>query len=128
MTTPIVTNDDLATFLDADVDTGRAFMMIDLATQACAAIVDPVPDGAKFVILSVAARAYTSPIPVGAQQTGPFSMSGTQGGISLTRSEERQLRRLGGGGGAFSFSPLADDAASSLPWWDANGVTTVSTS
>jgi hypothetical protein len=119
MTTP--TNDDLATFLNADVDTARAFMMIDLAVQACSAIVDPVPDTANFVILSVAARAYTSPVPVSAQQAGPFSMSGTQGGISLTRAEERQLRRLAGGGGAFSFSPLAADAGTDLPWWDSNG-------
>lgn len=115
----VVTYEDLKTFLGVDnLDIGRAQMMVELATQACSTIVTLTSD-AKFVVLSVAARVYTTPVPVGNQVAGPFAQSGTVGGISLTRAEERQLRRLAGSGGAFSINPLADDAGTGLPWWDA---------
>lgn len=123
----VLLTSDLATFLGIDVDEERAQMMLELAQQACATIVTLTAD-AKFAVLGVAARVYSTPVPVASQTTGPYSVGGTVGGISLTRAEERALRRLAGGGGAFAFSPLAADAGTNLPVWDTQGVPTVSTS
>jgi hypothetical protein len=124
----VVTPDDLALFLGAQVEDNRALMMLDLAKSACSTILDPLTAPAKFVVLSAAARAYSTPVPVGAQTVGPYAASGMQGGITLDRREERQLRRLAGGGGAFSIDPLATDAGTDVPWWDTQAGPVVSTS
>lgn len=112
-----VTFQDLAVFMGADIDVERGTFLLGMAVQACSTIVT-VTDSAKFVVLGVAARVYANPVPQGSQTAGPFNQGGAIGGISLTRAEERQLRRLAGGGGAFSIDPLPANAGCGLPWWD----------
>lgn len=102
--------DDLATFLNAEsIDQTRAYLMIDLATKLCAAIVSPVTDEADPVILSAAARAYANPTSTTAQLAGPYQVSGGTGGVYLNKAERAALRRLSGGGGAFSVDLLGID-------------------
>lgn len=110
-----VTSDDLGVYLGTEVDNDRATQLIELATALCSSILSPVPDTAKPVVLSVAARAYVNPQAVQQQSVGPYQVSyggsqysGSVGGLYLTRKDEATLRRLGGGGGAFDVDLLAD--------------------
>lgn len=112
---------DLGTYLGAaDIDVNRATYLISLATALCTSIVDPLPDGADAVVLDVVARAYGNPANVTQQTVGPYSASyGTvAGGLWLTRANKATLRRLGGGGGAFTIDTTPDTAGEGLPIWD----------
>lgn len=117
---------DLQTYLGLDtIDTGRATYLIGLATQLCQSIVNPLPDGSDAVVAAVAARAYTNPASVTQESTGPFSANygPVGGGVKLTKQEERTLRRLAGGGGAFTFDVMPTTAGQNLPPWDAGSGT-----
>jgi hypothetical protein len=117
-----ISSDDLARFIGAPVDDDRADLMIDLALQACSDYFsDDLPDAAKGTVLSIVARAYSAPVPVSQQAVGPYSVSGQAGGLFLNKREIASLRRLAGGSSAFSINPLAMDAGTGLPPWDANG-------
>lgn len=113
-----VTPDDLTNLLGSTVDPVRAWTLLGLAQQLCETIVSPLPDNATAVVLDVAARAYANPTAVPSQVTGPFSVGGAAGGIWLTRQNKATLRRLAGGGGAFTFDTMPATAGSGLPWWD----------
>jgi hypothetical protein len=41
-------------------------------------------------------------------------------GVSLTSANRRELRQLGGRGGAFSIDPTPVDAGAGLPVWNVN--------
>lgn len=113
---------DLGTYLaDPSIDTNRATYLIGLATQLCQSVVNPLPDGSDAVVLDVCARAYGNPSNVVQQTTGPFSANygPVGGGLWLTRQNKLTLRRLAGGGGAFTIDTTPATAGQNLPAWDA---------
>jgi hypothetical protein len=101
-----VKTDDLATYLGSPVDTDRARLLIALAMDLCAAIIDPVPDTAKAIVLSAAGRAYANPAGTTSETVGPYTMTSPSAGVYLTKSERAALRRLIGSGGAFDVDLL----------------------
>ncbi len=126
--TLLVTPYDLSTFLGRDdLDFDRSVIMLDLAMDLCSGVVSPLPDTAKGVVLSVAARAITNvssahQMGIGSAQLSfgaPNSTAGV-GGLYLSRSDIVNLRRLGNGGGAFSVDPTPVDAGQGIPVWDQN--------
>lgn len=112
MSDPLITPDDLGTYLnDASIQDDRAALIIEQAQQACETIVSPFPAEATFVLYRVAARAYTSAASRGAQMAAagsPFGGTPTLGGVWLSRSDIADLRRVNGGGGAFTIDVLPD--------------------
>lgn len=123
MSDPIVSPSELGTYLnDPNIDTTRAAYMLGLAQQLCESIVTPLPAGAAAVVLDVTARAFSNPTNVQGQTAGPYNAQyGTvAGGLWLTSKNERTLRRLAGGGGAFTFDTMPTTAGQNLPWWDLN--------
>jgi hypothetical protein len=117
-------SDDLGTYLGVVVDDTRATLILSNATALCESIVTPLPAGADAVVLDVAARAYGNPSNVVQQTAGPYSANygPVGGGLWLTRANKATLRRLAGGGGAFTIDMLPATAGEGLPSWDA-GVT-----
>lgn len=122
MTTLIVQPSDLATYLGLpEIDSARAALIIRYAQDRCEDIVSPLPDTAAGIVCRVAARAYLN---VGSMQS--MSLGGATAnfgapspfGVSLTRSDKRDLRVAAGGGGAFSIDLLPDTAAQNLAIWD----------
>lgn len=106
---------------DTGWDAARAELLIQLAMDKCAAIISPLPDEAKGVVLDVAARAYTNPGMVQQQAIGPVQVAyGAQtGGLWLTKANIADLMRLSRRTSAFSPSMLpADYALPPQPWWD----------
>lgn len=102
-----VSADDLATFLNTTFDEGqeaRATFLIGQATLLAQSIVDPLPDTAEPVILSVAGRAWGNPQGASSQTAGPFAVQ-QPGGLYLTRQDRAALKRLAGKGGAFTIDP-----------------------
>jgi hypothetical protein len=114
---------DLATYLGvgAAIDTARATYLVAQATALCQSIVNPLPAGSDAVVLDVAARAYSNPSNAQTQSLGPFSATfgAAGGGLWLTRQNKATLRRLNGGGSAFSIDTTpAAGVAVGLPFWD----------
>lgn len=114
MSEPLISSDDLATYLnDPSIDEDRADTMIADATQACETIVNPVPAAAAYIVKRVAGRGYSSAVRGGGKQAvaggSPFGAVPGAGAIYLTRYDERDLRRVAGGGGAFSIDLLPAD-------------------
>lgn len=106
MTDLVVSSSDLATFLGSPVDDDRATLILELVGDQAATLVAPLPAEAKGVVLGAAARIYTNPTQVTSESVGPYSASRTFPSVSLTKQERATLRRLAGGGGAFSIDPL----------------------
>jgi hypothetical protein len=101
-----VETDDLATYLGAPVDEDRASLLIELAMDLCAAIINPVPDTAKAIVLTAAGRAYSNPTGVTSEFVGPYQTTRPAGGVYLTKQERSALRLLTGSGGAFNVDIL----------------------
>lgn len=117
----VVTADDLARAMnDVDIDVDRAEELIADAQTLCEGVVSPLPDGATVVIKRVAARAYVTTITrmAQAQAAGSPFGSTTGAGVWLSRMDKADLRRLAGGGGAFTINPLPADYSVTLPPWD----------
>jgi hypothetical protein len=110
--TPLVSAEELGTYLnDSSIDPDRAAMLIEDAQLLCQSVVSPLPEGANIVIRRVAARAYVTITSARSQQlaaaNAPFGVAQTgTGGLWLSRADEADLRRLAGGGGAFSIDLL----------------------
>jgi hypothetical protein len=121
---PLITPDDLAIYLrDSSIDVDRAAMMIEHAQAACEMIVNPVPATAAWIVCKVAGRGYVTATTSKAAAGSPMgAMPGGLGGIFLMRAEERALRTLNGGGGAFSIGTLPAGYATNLPWWESGVV------
>jgi hypothetical protein len=114
-TTP--TSDDLALYLgNSNIDAERAALLIAQAESLARAILTTLPDAATAVILSAAARGYASPQGVTSEMTGPYSVQRPPGGVYLTKLERAALRRLSGGGGAFSIDPTPATAGPGNLW------------
>lgn len=110
MGTPLATAADLQSFLGVTTgfDSTRATNVLQWAQDLCESVINPLPAAAKGVVLGVAARVYSNPQGLQAQAVGPASaqyLPGT-GGLYLTRGEKSALRRMNGGGGAFSITIL----------------------
>ena len=105
-TTLSVTSDDLASYMGAEVDDDRAALFLDLAMDLAGAIVSPVPAAAKAIVLKVAASGYESPTGRSQELIGPYQISGPSAGMVMSKADRAALRRLAGGGGAFSIDPL----------------------
>lgn len=119
-----VTPSDLDTLLglEGSIDTPRATLVISLAENLCSSIVDPIPDNANVVVLSVAARSYSNPDGVAAHTIGPESVQygSTLGGLYLTKADVATLKRMAGMGGAFTVDPTPADAGKAIYPWDEN--------
>lgn len=126
MSDPLIDPGDLATYLNDDsLDTARATDMIGYAQTLCESILSPLPDEAAVVVIRVAARGYVTTTAarqyqLGMADAGYGTQPGPVGGVYLTRADKTDLRRLTGGGGAFSIDLLPADYAPCLPPWDAN--------
>jgi hypothetical protein len=108
-----VTYSDLSSFLGVSFDVTeqtRATFILGLVMGEAGSIVSPVPDGAKGIILSAAARAYSNPTQVSQELIGPYQTSRPSQPM-LTKAERSALRRHAGGGGAFSFDLLGINGA-----------------
>lgn len=107
MGVPIASPGDLSTYLGSAVDVGRAVLLLRLAQDLAEAVVTPLPAEAAAVVLSAAARGYANAQGVTAETVGPYSVQRPAAGVYLTKGERSALRRLAGGGGAFSVSVLS---------------------
>jgi hypothetical protein len=125
---------DLAVYLDTTMDDGqtaRAQMLIDDAIAQALAVVtvvtipvdgpteDNLPVGWESVLRPAVARIYLNPAGVTSQAAGPYSEGRTANtGAMLSKSERATLRRLAGGGGAFSIDGLPDEYCPDVAPWD----------
>lgn len=118
MTAPIVLPAELGVYLDDDaIDTARAEMILSHAQILCETIVSPITAAAAPVVVAVAARAYNNVTSAHQLSLGTAHVTyGTQntsmgvGGMYLSKSDVRTLRRLAGRSGAFGIDMLPD------PW------------
>ena len=117
VSSPLATPAELGVYLGrADLDTDRAELILQLAHDLCETITTPMVAEGKGVELAVAARAYTNvssahQAGIGSAQVSygaPNSSVGI-GGLFLSKSDIRTLRRLAGRTGAFSVDLLALD-------------------
>lgn len=110
MTALTVAASDLASYLGTEVDTDRATFVLGLVMGEAGSIVDPVPPGAKGVVLAAAARIYSNPTGVSQELIGPYQTSRASSNL-LTKGERASIRRHAGGGGAFSFDLVGINGA-----------------
>lgn len=105
-----VTSDDLAVSLNtSSINVDRAEAMITDAVVLCLTIVDPLPDAADVVVKRVAIRGYLQPSAREYQMAASdptLIPASPAGGVYLTRTDIADLRRMVGGGGAFSVPML----------------------
>ena len=127
-TDPLVTPADLGVYLQrSDIDEARALMVIDDAQALCETILSPLPEQAAGIVRRVAARCYTNAtsahsVAIGSgniSYSSPTAAAGI-GGMYLSRADKADLRRMGGGGGAFTIDPTPADAGQGLQPWDTN--------
>lgn len=103
--------DDLTTFLGSSVDDARAQLILDIAETKAKLIADPLPDVAKGVVLSAAARVYSNPAQATSDTAGPFNVGRPFPSVFFTKAERSDIRRgAGQGGGAFTIDPTPADA------------------
>lgn len=110
-----VVADDLRLYMGVDdIDDARADLLLDSIISLCEAIVTPLTEAAKPVVLSATARAYANP-PGGvtSELVGPYQASRPAGGIYLTKGERAALRRSNASGGSFAISTIP---ATASPW------------
>jgi hypothetical protein len=111
---PLATPDDLGVYLGTTVDPTRAGLVLELAQGLCETVTSPLPAAAKGTVLGVAARAYNNVTSahqagIGSAQVSygaPNSSVGI-GGLFLSKTDIKTLRRLAGRTGAFSIDLLA---------------------
>lgn len=114
-TTP--TSADLALYLgESSIDDARAAMLIGQAESLAESIVSPLPDAARAVVLSAAARGYANPQGVTSEGVGPYTVTRPLAGVYLTKTERATLRRLAGGSGAFTIDPTPATAGPGNLW------------
>lgn len=113
---------DFQTYLgsDSSFDFRRGQLVLQLAIDRCAAVLSPLPDSAMGIVFDVAQRAYSNVSGATSATVGPFSQTLPPVGVSLTAANRRELRLLGGRGGAFTIDPTPADAGKGMPSWDQN--------
>jgi hypothetical protein len=117
---PVIEPDELGTYLaDPGINTARAEQLIEQAQTLCESIIDPLPPAGAAIVMRVAGRAYTSILSPRQQQmaaAGGMVPVGTfGGGVYLSQYDIADLRRLAGGGGAFSIDLLPAGYTAPLP-------------
>jgi hypothetical protein len=87
---------DLEAYLGVtELDPSRAVLLLEAAAQACESVVRPLPEGSDWIVLDVAANAYSAPPgPGGAAGVGPFTGQVAPGGVFLSRRQTEALQRL----------------------------------
>lgn len=112
-----VTAEELALYLDlTEINGERADFLLQQTLTLAAAIVSPVPDTAKPIILAAAARSYVNPQGVTQETVGSYSVQRPATGLYFTRAEQALLKRLAGRGGAFTVDPTPFDVDPSVTW------------
>lgn len=115
MSDPLATPADLGVYLGTTIpaDDPRAVLLLQLAHDRVESIVSPVPAEAKGIELSVAARAFANvtsahQVGLGSANVSFGSQNSTMGigGLYVSRSEQRDLRRMAGRSGAFTVDLL----------------------
>lgn len=108
---------DLAVLLKPQVlDAERAGLIVELALERVAAVVSPIPSGARPIVLDVAARAYVNPLDVDSESAGPFTRHFRSAGVYLSDGERDALLSLGDtSSGAFTIHP---GSVARAPVWD----------
>lgn len=107
---------DLEAYLGHEVEQQRGVLLLSLAEQAAESVVRPLPEGAAWVVLDVAATAYSAPQgPGGAAGVGPFSGQVAPGGVFLSKRQAEALRRLANRESARAFTIDTTPAASRWP-------------
>lgn len=110
---------DLLTMLrPAQPDLVRAELVVELAILRVRAVVDPIPEGARPILLEAALRGYQNPTRTSQEAAGPFSRTLPNAGVYLTDEERAELARLAEMGavagaarsGAFTIRPGAKAA------------------
>src|SRR5690349_19828846 len=101
-------SDSLFLLLGSSGDSDRGDFLIAQAEMLAESIVSPLPAGAETVVLSAAGRAFANPQGITAEALGPYSVTRPMAGVYLTKSERSALRRLSGGGNAFSVDQIHD--------------------
>lgn len=103
---------DLAMLLGPEpVENDRARLVIDLALERVGAVITPIPDVARPIVLDVAVRGYTNPRNVTSEGDGPFNRTYQPGGVYLTAQEKTDLEEMVAAAGpseargAFSVTP-----------------------
>lgn len=119
MSDPLAIPAELGVHLGREIDDTRADLCLRQAHARMELYISPVPSGdaAWSIELSIAARLYNNPTSahqagIGSAQTSygaPNSSVGI-GGIFLSKTEIRDLRRLAGRTGAFTVDLLGLDA------------------
>lgn len=115
--TVLVFVDQFATYMgipEDELDTERAQLLIDTATALVESIIAEPPPEAAAVVFSAVARAYSNPTGVTNEVVGPYQAQRPTAGVYLTKAERATLRRLSGGGGAFSYDLLPTDYPDSV--------------
>ncbi|WP_174545614.1 hypothetical protein [Nocardiopsis dassonvillei] len=113
-----VTTEQLRMLLNlTEINEERAAFLLEMAANLARTVIDPLPDGAEAVVLSVAARCYNNPqMLTGSETIGPYTgPTRAEGGLYLKRDERRTLHRLAGRGGAFTVDPTPVDAGPVYP-------------
>lgn len=122
MGNPLIDPTDLGTFLnDPGIDENRAGQLIGYAQDLCESVLSPLPAAAAGIVCRMAAIAYTSvlsPRAAAAAAAGGQFVGQANGGVVLTVADEADLRRLSGGGGAFSIDLLPVGYVAPYPFWD----------
>jgi hypothetical protein len=123
----VVTVDDFALYINnQSLDRDRASYLLNLSQTLCESFVSPLPVGAEAVILDVAERAFSNPTFMGgglglySEDVGPFSTTTpgtTGGGVWLSQRNRATLRRLAGGGGAFTIDVMPATAGANVTTW-----------
>lgn len=116
MSEPLSTPADLGVYLGLDdLSVERAALLLQLAHDRMEQFVSPVPDAARAIELSVAARAYNNvtsahQMGIGSAQVsyGSQNSSSGIGGLYLSKSERADLRRMAGRTGAFTIDLLPE--------------------
>lgn len=115
---------ELASFLQQDVDTSSATLVLDLVeaemVKAAGVVAASLPAWTKLIGLGVAARIYTN--PAGLTADGIDDYRRTFGGSFLTGAEIDRLSTVAGlGGGAFTITPYGETYVAAGPTsstWD----------
>lgn len=126
MSDPIVTPDDIGTYLGIDVTQPgveqRLIQILGYAQSQCESIVTPLIPADAAVIVDVTVRAFSNPTNADASAVigGSVNWGLVSGGLWLTKQNRATLRRNHGLGGAFTFDPTPVDAGTGLQPWDQN--------
>lgn len=94
----------------AVLDVDRANLVVELAILRVREVIDPIPEGARPILLEVALRGYLNPTRTVQEAAGPFSRTLPNAGVYLSEDERASLAGMaeaadGRFPGAFTIRP-----------------------